>query len=111
MRGDHGGGEGIDAFGGRLGGHEVDQHLAGRRARAQDGVSQQTLVRSGIPRLEPARARFRADGREDGIADLTVKFDRQLLQDFLCNDDVEIRVEGQLTTGELFSGIDGIRVK
>jgi hypothetical protein len=51
------------------------------------------------------------DHDEDGIADLTVKFDRQLLQASLCQDDVEIRIEGNLTTGEPFGGVDSIRVK
>ncbi len=51
------------------------------------------------------------DHDEDDILDLTVKFDRQTLQAYLCEDDVEIRIEGDLTTGEHFSGVDGIRVK
>jgi hypothetical protein len=47
---------------------------------------------------------------EDGISDLTVKFDRQALISNLCLDDVAITVEGKLYTGEHFKGIDRIRV-
>ncbi len=50
------------------------------------------------------------DRDEDGIADLTVKFDRQVLLPNLCLDDVSITIEGELTTGELFSGSDSIRI-
>ncbi len=51
------------------------------------------------------------DRDEDGIADLTVKFDRQVLLTNLCSDDVGITIEGVLlTTGELFSGSDSIRI-
>ena len=50
------------------------------------------------------------DRDEDGIADLTVKFDRQVLLANLCLDDVSITIEGELTTGELFSGSDSIRI-
>ncbi len=50
------------------------------------------------------------DRDEDGIADLTVKFDRQVLLSNLCLDDVSITIEGELTTGELFSGSDSIRI-
>ncbi len=50
------------------------------------------------------------DRDEDGIPDLTVKFDRQVLLANLCLDDVSITIEGELTTGELFSGTDSIRI-
>jgi len=50
------------------------------------------------------------DRDEDGITDLTVKFDRQILIGNLCLDDVSITVEGDLTTGEHFAGMDTIRV-
>ena len=50
------------------------------------------------------------DRDEDGILDLTVKFDRQVLLASLCLDDVSITIEGELTTGELFSGSDSIRI-
>lgn len=50
------------------------------------------------------------DRDEDLILDLTVKFDRQVLLPNLCLDDVAITIEGQLTTGETFSGTDQIRV-
>lgn len=50
------------------------------------------------------------DRDEDGILDLTVKFDRQVLLANLCLDDVSITIEGELTTGELFSGSDSIRI-
>ena len=50
------------------------------------------------------------DRDEDGILDLTVKFDRQVLLANLCLDDVSITIEGELTTGELFSRSDSIRI-
>lgn len=51
------------------------------------------------------------DRDEDGIPDLTVKFDRQALLAFgLCEDDVSITVTGSLTEGALFIGMDQIRV-
>ncbi len=50
------------------------------------------------------------DHDEDGIPDLMVKFNRQLLQGRLCIDDQTITVSGTLTTGELFIGSDTIRV-
>jgi FG-GAP repeat len=50
------------------------------------------------------------DRDEDSILDLTVKFDRQVLLANLCLDDVSITIEGELTTGELFSGSDSIRI-
>jgi hypothetical protein len=50
------------------------------------------------------------DRDEDGIADLTVKFDRQVLLPNLCLDDVAVMIEGELTTGEHFSGSDTIRI-
>jgi hypothetical protein len=50
------------------------------------------------------------DRDEDGIADLTVKFDRQVLLPNLCLDDVAVTIEGELTTGEHFSGSDTIRI-
>ena len=50
------------------------------------------------------------DRDEDGVFDLTVKFDRQELLLNLCLDDVEITIEGDLSTGEHFSGTDTIRV-
>ena len=50
------------------------------------------------------------DRDEDGILDLTVKFDCQVLLANLCLDDVSITIEGELTTGELFSGSDSIRI-
>jgi hypothetical protein len=50
------------------------------------------------------------DWDEDGILDLTVKFDRQMLIPNLCLDDVAITIEGDLTTGEHFIGTDLIRV-
>jgi hypothetical protein len=50
------------------------------------------------------------DRDEDGIPDLTVKFDRQVLLPNLCLDDVGIAVEGDLTTGRHFSGSDTIRI-
>ena len=50
------------------------------------------------------------DRDEDGIPDLTVKFDRQVLIANLCLDDVAVTVEGELSTGEHFRGTDHIRV-
>jgi hypothetical protein len=50
------------------------------------------------------------DADADGVADVTVKFDRELLQANLCLDDVSITVEGKLVTGETFTGSDTIRV-
>ena len=50
------------------------------------------------------------DRDEDGIPDLTVKFNRQELIANLCLDDVAVTVEGKLITGEKFKGIDHIRV-
>lgn len=50
------------------------------------------------------------DHDEDGIPDLTVKFDRQILAASLCIDDVVIQVEGDLFDGEHFVGSDKIRV-
>ena len=50
------------------------------------------------------------DRDEDGIPDLTVKFNRQELIANLCLDDVTVTVEGKLVTGEKFKGIDHIRV-
>jgi hypothetical protein len=50
------------------------------------------------------------DRDEDGILDLTVKFDRQVLLANLCLDDISITIEGELTAGELFSGSDSIRI-
>jgi len=50
------------------------------------------------------------DRDEDGIPDLTVKFNRQELIANLCLDDVAVTVEGKLFTGEKFKGIDHIRV-
>jgi len=50
------------------------------------------------------------DRDEDGIQDLTVKFDRQLLLMNICLDDVAITVEGDLSTGDHFIGSDQIRV-
>jgi hypothetical protein len=50
------------------------------------------------------------DRDEDGTDDLTVKFDRQILLDYICLDDVSITIEGELTTGEHFSGSDSIRI-
>ena len=50
------------------------------------------------------------DRDEDGVLDLTVKFDRQELLLNLCLDDVAITIEGDLSTGEHFSGTDTIRV-
>ncbi len=50
------------------------------------------------------------DRDEDGIPDLAVKFDRQMLARDLCMDDVTITVEGDLYTGEHFFGSDMIRI-
>ena len=50
------------------------------------------------------------DRDEDGIPDLTVKFNRQDLIANLCLDDVAITVEGKLFTGKHFKGTDRIRV-
>jgi hypothetical protein len=50
------------------------------------------------------------DRDEDGIADLTIKFDRQVLLPNLCLDDVAVTIEGDLTTGEHFGGSDTIRI-
>ena len=50
------------------------------------------------------------DRDEDGISDLTVKFDRQKLLPALCLDDVGITIEGDLINGDHFSGLDIIRV-
>jgi formylglycine-generating enzyme required for sulfatase activity len=50
------------------------------------------------------------DRDEDGIPDLTVKFNRQELIANLCLDDVAITVEGKLITEEKFNGTDHIRV-
>ncbi len=50
------------------------------------------------------------DRDEDTILDLAVKFDRQVLLANLCLDDVSITIEGELTTGERFSGSDSIRI-
>lgn len=50
------------------------------------------------------------DRDEDGVPDLTVKFDRQQLLANICLDDVSITVEGDLTGGEHFVGADQIRV-
>jgi hypothetical protein len=50
------------------------------------------------------------DRDEDGIPDLTVKFDRQQLLANLCLDDVSVTIEGNLVTGQKFKGTDRIRV-
>ncbi len=50
------------------------------------------------------------DRDEDGIPDLTVKFDRQTLVNVLCIDDFSITIEGNLSSGLKFSGTDKIRV-
>ncbi len=50
------------------------------------------------------------DRDEDGIPDLTVKFNRQELIANLCLDDVAITVEGKLLSGKHFKGSDRIRV-
>ncbi|KPK74137.1 MAG: hypothetical protein AMJ79_14685 [Phycisphaerae bacterium SM23_30] len=51
------------------------------------------------------------DRDEDGILDLTVKFDRQALIGLpLLEGDKTITIEGYLITGEHFSGSDAIRV-
>ena len=50
------------------------------------------------------------DRDEDGIPDLTVKFNRQELIANLCLDDVAVTVEGQLISGQKFKGTDHIRV-
>jgi len=50
------------------------------------------------------------DHDEDGIPDLTVKFNRQELVANLWVDDVAITVEGNLFSGEPFNGIGHIRV-
>jgi hypothetical protein len=50
------------------------------------------------------------DRDEDGIPDLTVRFDRQALTANLCLDDVVVTVEGNLSTGQTFKGTDHIRV-
>lgn len=50
------------------------------------------------------------DWDEDGIPDLTVKFDRKVLIENLCLDDVAVTVEGELSTGQNFKGTDNIRV-
>jgi len=50
------------------------------------------------------------DRDEDGIPDLTVKFNRQELIANLCLDDVAVTVEGKLFSGEHFKGVDHIRV-
>ncbi len=50
------------------------------------------------------------DRDEDGIPDLTVKFDCQMLIANLCLGDVAVTVEGTLSTGQNFKGTDHIRV-
>lgn len=50
------------------------------------------------------------DWDEDGVWDLTVKFDRQELILYLCLDDIAVTIEGDLTTGVHFIGTDMIRV-
>ena len=51
------------------------------------------------------------DRDHNGIPDLTVKFDRQLLIAApICLGDVAITIEGDLTTGEHFIGAGRIRV-
>jgi beta propeller repeat protein len=74
-----------------------------------------TLVGESCPPEygQPADASFTpqiGDRDEDGIADLTIKFDRQVLLPNLCLDDVAVTIEGDLTTGEHFSGSDTIRI-
>lgn len=54
--------------------------------------------------IAPAFEPTVGDYDEDGITDLTVKFDRQALSANLCLDDVAIVIEGDLTTGEHFKG-------
>ena len=60
--------------------------------------------------IDPAFTPTVGDYDEDGFLDLTVKFDRQLLSANLCLDDVAIRIEGDLVSGEHFVGEDLIRV-
>ncbi len=50
------------------------------------------------------------DHDEDGIPDLAVRFDRQLLQPNLCMDDTGIVIEGELVDGSRFVGQDSIQV-
>jgi hypothetical protein len=50
------------------------------------------------------------DYDEDGIPDLTVKFDRQALISMLLIGDAGITIEGYLSTGIYFTGSDTIRV-
>ena len=63
-----------------------------------------------IQEADPNFAPQVGDRDEDGILDLTVKFDRQVLLANLCLDDVSITIEGELTTGEPFTGSDSIRI-
>ena len=63
--------------------------------------------------VQPADLGFiprRGDRDQDGIPDLTVKFDRAALLPNLFLDDVTITIEGKLLTGACFSGSDTIRV-
>lgn len=50
------------------------------------------------------------DRDEDFVPDLTVKFDRQLLIENLCIDDVGITIVGDLFSGGSFAGTDVIRI-
>jgi len=57
--------------------------------------------------------RYRArigDEDADGIPDLMVKFDRQLVQSYLEPGTVEMTILGELTDGTLFEGTDTVRV-
>jgi hypothetical protein len=60
--------------------------------------------------VDPTSPSQVGDHDQDGIPDLAVSFDRQLLTSNLCLGNVTITVEGNLTTGEHFTGTDRVNV-
>jgi len=77
-------------------------------------VSITKIFTNDLPLPIPAKSSPMAigDNDNDGIPDLMVKFDRQVVHSFLdCNaPDISITVKGLLTSGELFAGTDFVRV-
>ncbi|WP_319641651.1 NHL repeat-containing protein [Methanovulcanius yangii] len=61
-----------------------------------------------LPAIEPNTV---GDYDEDAIPDLMVKFDRQILEEFLTEGENEISVLGTLSDGMYYSGVDAIRAK